>query len=101
MYVFSQSQVNTTFWRQNRTQRYCVCLHHILLISETVSVCDPRWLLYKRAMFSAVRIVRASRLVREGVARYCSEVGSKEYFDKLVANNKVVVFMKVSCVSQL
>ncbi|KAK4319623.1 hypothetical protein Pmani_009453 [Petrolisthes manimaculis] len=41
-------------------------------------------------MFSALRLIRSPGLV----ARYCSQVGSKEYFDKLVTNKKVVIFMK-------
>ncbi|KAK7086672.1 Glutaredoxin-related protein 5, mitochondrial [Halocaridina rubra] len=48
-------------------------------------------------MFSALRLVRS---VRPETIKYCARVfsaeavGSKEYFDKLVANSKVVVFMK-------
>ncbi|XP_027214062.1 uncharacterized monothiol glutaredoxin ycf64-like [Penaeus vannamei] len=46
-------------------------------------------------MFSAVKFARAARPSVTGFLRYCSaQVGSKEYFDKLVEKNKVVVFMK-------
>lgn len=48
-------------------------------------------------MFSAFRLVRSVRHVtRYNLPRYYSAeaVGSKEYFDKLVGNSKVVVFMK-------
>lgn len=48
-------------------------------------------------MFSAVKFARAARPSVTGFLRYCSaQVGSKEYFDKLVGKNKVVIFMKVS-----
>ncbi|XP_071537304.1 uncharacterized monothiol glutaredoxin ycf64-like [Panulirus ornatus] len=47
-------------------------------------------------MFSAARLlVRASYPRTTSFLRYCSaQVGSKEYFDQLVGNSKVVVFMK-------
>ncbi|XP_068221700.1 uncharacterized monothiol glutaredoxin ycf64-like [Palaemon carinicauda] len=47
-------------------------------------------------MFTAFRLLRTARPMTSGVARYFSAeaVGSKEYFDKLVADSKVVVFMK-------
>lgn len=49
-------------------------------------------------MLAAGRLLRASVAGHGGaVRRWCSaRVGSKEYFDDLVAKNKVVVFMKVS-----
>ncbi|XP_064104171.1 uncharacterized monothiol glutaredoxin ycf64-like [Macrobrachium nipponense] len=47
-------------------------------------------------MFSVARLLRSARPVTCNLARYYSAeaVGTKEYFDKLVANSKVVVFMK-------
>ncbi|XP_050711103.1 uncharacterized monothiol glutaredoxin ycf64-like [Eriocheir sinensis] len=46
-------------------------------------------------MLAAGRLLRASVASYGGAARWCSSrVGSKEYFDELLAKNKVVVFMK-------
>lgn len=48
-------------------------------------------------MLAAGRLLRAGVAGYGGAARWCSaRAGSKEYFDDLVAKNKVVVFMKVS-----
>jgi len=47
-------------------------------------------------MFAATRIFHVSRPLTLGLFRACSTeiVGSKEYFDKLVGKEKVVIFMK-------
>ncbi|XP_063889053.1 glutaredoxin-related protein 5, mitochondrial-like [Scylla paramamosain] len=46
-------------------------------------------------MLAATRLLRASALRSVSSVRWCSvRVGSKEYFDDLVAQKKVVVFMK-------
>jgi len=47
-------------------------------------------------MFAATRIFRVSRPLSQGFLRAYSveSVGSKEYFDKLVGKEKVVIFMK-------
>ncbi|KAG7164127.1 glutaredoxin-related protein 5, mitochondrial-like [Homarus americanus] len=46
-------------------------------------------------MFLVARVVRASHPITSTFLRSCStQVGSKEYFDKLLADHKVVVFMK-------